>query len=62
MGERRAVRPFLGHGVVSVGGGEEPGTEGKLISRTGAVVAGAVGPLVVASGKVGERRKQPAPL
>ena len=59
-GERRAVGPVLGHGVVGVGGGQQPSAEVELVSRRAAVVAGAVGALVVAGGDVGERGQQRA--
>jgi len=59
-GEGRPVGPVLAHGVVGVGGGQQPRAQGELVSRSTAVVPGAVGSLVAACGEVGEGGKERA--
>ena len=46
-GERGAVRPRLGHGLVGVGGGQDARRGRQRLAGDAAVVAGAVHPLVV---------------
>jgi len=52
--ERAPVGPVLAHGVVGVGRRQQSSAQGELIARSAAVVTGAVGPLVVAGGNLGE--------
>jgi hypothetical protein len=56
--ERPAVRPRLGHRVIGVGGGQQPGGARERRGGRPPVVAGAVEPLVVEGGDRRETSKE----
>ncbi len=55
-----AVRAVLGHRVVGLGGGDQPGADVEVVTRQAAVIAGPIGAFVVTCGQVGERGEQGA--
>ena len=60
LGGSAAVRPRLGHRVIGVGGGQQPGREAELGAARPAVIARPVEALVMGAGDRRERREERA--